>query len=261
MAARRRGRTGRPADGQHFLRSPRVAAEVVAAAGIESGELVLEIGAGSGRLTEALRGAGARVCAVELDPALADVLRHRFAHDPQVAVICGDALVVELPAAPHRVVGNLPFGISTAILRRLLDAASSPLTGADLIVQDGLARKRCSPRPCTMLSLSWAPWWRLSMDRRLPAGCFEPRPSVDAAVMAVRRRDPPLLSESRAGAYRAVLRRAFDRADGPLRRAVPIPPRAWKRLARERGLAFDARPQHLDVWDWVAVYEACGRSG
>ena len=172
-----------------------------------------------------------------------------------MTIVEGDALEVPFPNEAHRVVGNVPFHITTALLRRVLDDPRSACLGADVIVQDGLARKRCAMRPCTMLSLSWLPWWRLSIERLLPAGCFDPRPSVDAALLAVRRREPALLPVECDGSYRALLRRAFDRADRPVRSTVAPGP-AWKRVARDRGLAHDARPRQLDVWDWVALFEA-----
>jgi 23S rRNA (adenine-N6)-dimethyltransferase len=138
---------------------------VVAAAGVARSDLVVEVGAGTGRLTAPLAEAAGRVVAIELDPALAEGLRRRFAAHPLVAVVEGDALVVPFPEEPHRVAGNVPFHITTALLRAVLDDPGSPCLAADLIVQDGLARKRCAMRPCTMLSLSWLPWWRL--PRRL----------------------------------------------------------------------------------------------
>ncbi len=229
---------------------------MVAAAGVARSDLVVEIGAGTGRLTAPLADAAGRVLAIELDAGLAEGLRRRFSAHPIVTVVEGDALVVPFPDAPHRVVGNVPFHITTALLRRVLADPGSPCLAADLIVQDGLARKRCAMRPCTMLSLSWLPWWRLSVERLLPAGCFEPRPSVDAALLTARRRAPSLLPAEDAGAYRALLRRAFDRADRPVRRTAAPGAAAWKRIARERGLAYDARPRELDVWDWVALFEA-----
>jgi 23S rRNA (adenine-N6)-dimethyltransferase len=256
VVARGRGHNARLADGQHLLRSPRLAAEVVAAAGIARSDLVVEVGAGTGRLTAPLALAARAVVAIELDPLLADGLRRRFAQEPAVAVVEGDALLVPFPAEPHRVAGNVPFHITTALLRRVLDDPASPCAATDLIVQDGLARKRCAMRPCTMLSLSWLPWWRLSIERLLPAGSFEPRPSVDAAILAARRRDPALLPTDEASAYRALLRRAFDRADRPVRQTAGPGGAAWKRLTRDRGLPYDARPRQLDVWDWVALYGA-----
>jgi 23S rRNA (adenine-N6)-dimethyltransferase len=256
VAARGRGGRARLADGQHLLRSTRLAAEIVAAAGVVRSDLVFEVGAGTGRLTAPLAAAAGRVVAVELDPRLADGLRRRFRHEPRVTVVEGDALLVPLPRPSHRVVGNVPFGISTALLRRVLDDPGSGCLAADLVVQAGLARKRCAVRPCTLLSLSWLPWWRLTIERLLPAASFEPRPSVDAAILAARRREPALLPPESADAYRALLRRAFDRADTPVRLTAGPGRAAWKRLARDRGLPDDARPRQLDVWDWAALYGA-----
>jgi 23S rRNA (adenine-N6)-dimethyltransferase len=249
---------GRRADGQHFLRSQRIADELVVAACVRPDEVVLEIGAGSGRLTEPLRLVARRVIAVELDPVLAATLERRFARDDRVAVVHGDIMRVSLPSSPFRAVGNVPFGITTAILRRLLD--DRHLHRADLIVQHGLAHKRSSTRPATMLSLSWLPWWEISLDRHLPAACFEPPPSVDAALLVVRRRQAPLLDVASRDNYRTLLRSAFNHADRPVRHAVPLGSLEWKRLARGRGLPVDARPRQLDVWDWIALHDAARRA-
>lgn len=255
MAARARGHSDRLASGQHFLRSSRVAAELVAAACVHEDDLVVEIGAGFGRLTAPMACSGARVRAVELDPDLAGGLRRRFAGDTRVEVLEADVLALHLPETPFRAFGNLPFSHTSAILRRLLDDAASQLRRVDVIVEDGVARKCCSPRPCSMRSLGWLPWWRFELERHIPSSAFDPPPSVDAALLSVRRRHPALLDPASAERYRGLLHSTFQHAQVPLRRTLRMPPRTWKRLARERGLAVDARPQHLDVWDWLAVFE------
>jgi 23S rRNA (adenine-N6)-dimethyltransferase len=253
VAARGRGARAGPATGRHFLRSARLAGEIVAAADVRPGELVVEIGAGFGRLTAPLCLAGARVVAVELDPELAGSLRRRYARHG-LTVVGADILSLPLPTEPHRVLGNIPFAITTPILRRLLGDPRSPLEGADLIVQDGFARKRTSTRPTTMLSLGWLPWWRLHAERHLPAACFEPSPAVDAALLTIRPRRPALIDAGLVPAYRALLQTAFTRDARPVRRTAPVSPLTWKRFARERGLALDARPHQLDVWDWARLF-------
>ena len=253
MAARGRGARPQAGHGRHFLRSAGLASEIVASAGVRKGELVVEIGAGFGRLTAPLRRAGARVVAVELDPELAGSLRRRYGGD-HVRVVEADFLTLAPPAEPHRVVGNVPFAITTPILRRLLDDPASALTSADLIVSDGLVRKRAATRPSTLLALRWQPWWRLQAERHLPAACFDPKPRVDAGLLTIRPRRPALLPPQQAAAYRAFLEAGFTRDARPVRRALAVSPRTWKRFARTRGLSPDARPHDLDVWDWIALF-------
>ncbi len=227
----------------------------MAAAGVRPGEVVLEPGAGFGRLTAPLLAAGARVWAVELDPDLAERLRRRFA-GTAIEVVTGDALRTALPDQPYRVVGNLPFAVTTALLRRLLAAPAGPLQRIDGIVEHGLAVKRTRARPSTLLSATWGPWWRLELERVLPAAAFDPPPAVDAAVLVVRPRTTPLLDPAAAAAHAALVAAGYAVANRPLRDAGLVPPLIWKRFARDRGLRLDARPRDLDVWDWIAFARA-----
>jgi 23S rRNA (adenine-N6)-dimethyltransferase len=225
---------------------------------IGSSTHVVEIGAGTGRLTEALARRAGNVTAVEIDPLSADRLRRRFARDRHVHVIEGDFLQAPFPLDRFRAFGNIPFGITTPILRRLLDDPAVPMDRADLLVQFEAARKRASVWPTTLLTVGWLPWWELTLVRRIPARAFEPPPHVDAALLVVTRRASPLLAAARRPAYVALLRRAFERGSWPVRRSLrrDISEAAWRRLARERCLPTDAVPSHLDVFDWVDLYAA-----
>ncbi|HWH65043.1 MAG TPA: rRNA adenine N(6)-methyltransferase family protein, partial [Gaiellales bacterium] len=190
MSGVKRRHTQRLASGQHLLRSP-LADELAAAAGVAGGDLVVEIGAGTGRLTAPLAERAGHVIAIEVDPRLARQLRRRFQGDGRVTVVEADGLAAALPQSPFRVVSNLPFAITTPMLRRLLDGPGLPLRSADLVVQRGFAVKRCSPRPCTLLSAGWLPWWQLGVERVLPPDCFQPPPSVESAILSARRRPRP----------------------------------------------------------------------
>lgn len=233
---------------QNFLRSRRLADDIVRGLDVRPHELIVEIGAGDGRLTEPLARQARRVIAIELDPTLATALRARF------EVVEGDALAVPLPDTPFRVVGNVPFHRTTAILRRLLDDLDVPLRRADLIVQWEVAQKRAAVVPSTQLSAEWGPWWEFAIVRRLDRGAFEPRPGVDAALLRVVRREHELVPAVLAGDYRTFVGQAFARG---LRSVVSL--LMLKRAAAAAGFNRAAAPRELDVYQWAALFSATDR--
>jgi 23S rRNA (adenine-N6)-dimethyltransferase len=241
--AGRRARSAWPrrAASQHFLRSSGLAAELVRDAGIGPEDLVLDLGAGSGRLTAELARRAGRVVAVELDPRWAGTLRGRW---PNVDVVAGDATRVELPAEPFRVVANVPFDRTTAILRHLLDDPRTPLLRADLVVEWAVASKRASPWPSTLNGVLWGAWYAFGLSRRLPASAFDPPPGVDAGVLAIERRSRPLVEARAWTDYRAFVASGFRRG---LRSVAST--RALRRLDVAR-----RAPRELDAHQWAELY-------
>ena len=241
MAVRRASRA-RPARARsrHFLRTGALAAELVRDAGVGPDDLVVDLGAGGGRLTDPLARIARRVVAVELDPVLAARLRGRW---PNVDVIEGDARRVPLPREPFRVVANIPFDLTNELLRRLLDDPELPLERADLVVQWGVALKRAVPWPSTVNGVRWNAWYRFSIARRLPRECFDPPPAVDAGVLVVERRPTPLVPTSEAGRYAEFVARGFRHG------------------LRSVGIRRRVEPRELDAHQWAALYLSARGAG
>jgi 23S rRNA (adenine-N6)-dimethyltransferase len=150
------------------------ARRLVAEAGISAGDLVLDIGAGTGALTAPLVHAGARVVAVELHAGRARALRQRFDRDP-VTVVQTDAMDLRLPTRPFRVVANPPFASITSIMRRLL--GSRTLVRADLVVPRHVAAR-------------WSGRYEHSDIRTthwISRSMFHPAASDDAFVLVITR--------------------------------------------------------------------------
>jgi len=159
--------------GRHLLRSRRLAEAIVADAGVAAGDLVVDVGAGSGMLTGALLAAGARVVAIEPDRQLASRLR-RACRDARV--VEADALREPWPREPFRVVANLPFAFAAEICRSLLSDPQLPLRSADVIVEWDFAAKRARLWPSTAQTVLWSAWYELAVVRRTTS-----RPSLVAA--------------------------------------------------------------------------------
>jgi 23S rRNA (adenine-N6)-dimethyltransferase len=174
---------GPPRWGFHRL-SPSWARRIVQGAGIRPGDLVIDLGAGTGCLTSHLVEAGARVLAVELHPGRARQLRDRFG--PQVRVIQSDATTLQLPRRPFRVVANPPFASSAALLRRLV-AESSHLVRADVVVPAQTAARWANGRAGGAGHRPDLYAARIAM--RLPAQAFRPAAPLATSVLRLDRRD------------------------------------------------------------------------
>ena len=237
MAGRRAAaaRPSRPRS-RHFLRSRSLAAAIVAGADISASDLVVDIGAGTGRLTAELARVARRVVAIELDPRLARGLRGRW---PNVTVVEADALTVALPDEPFRVVANIPFAHTSDLLHRLLDDPGLPLERADLIVEWGVAVKRGLPAPSSVSGILWGAFHEFRVERKLPASAFDPPPGCDAGLLVITRRARPLIAASDLPAYRRFVADAFRRGH------------------RVRG----ALPRDLDAHQWAERYSRNAASG
>jgi len=233
----------------------------VADAGVARDDLVVDIGAGAGALTRALLDSGARVIALEPDPALASELRARF-RGCGVRVVEEDARTWTWPVEPFRVVANLPFAGSGAILAHLLRDPTTHLRCADLILQWEAARKHGAVWPTTLRGVYWGAWYELSVTGRLGASAFSPPPSVAAGVVRITRRADPRVDPTEHDAFWSFVAGAF-RKQRPLAAAPPgrLSQRELRRLAPVLGFDVTARPRDLDARQWAGLFAFARSAG
>ncbi len=245
----------RPELSQHFLRDAAVARAIVRRATFARGDLVIEAGAGDGLLTEALADAGLRVVAVEQDERLYQLLRRRFAHRPDVQCQRADFLAFPLPLTPYRVVANVPYAITAALVRKLLHAARPP-DETLLIVQREAAEKFAGTPRETQFSLLHKPWFEISIAGNVPRHAFVPPPRVASSLLRILHRATPLLGAGSAERYQAFVRDAFGRGAPEISRSLRryLTARQVRRLAQDLAFAPDGRLSQLTFDQWLGVF-------
>jgi 23S rRNA (adenine-N6)-dimethyltransferase len=245
---------GRHELGQNFLADRDVIDRMTELAAATRGPIV-ELGAGGGALTRQLARLGRPLTAVELDPRRAAALRRELG--AAAVVVQADVLRWPLPREPYVLVGNVPFHLTTAILRRALDA--DWWASAILLTQWEVARRRCGVGGASMLTVQSAPWYRFTLDRRVPARAFRPMPSVDGGVFRIDRRADPLIRTSERRDYRAWVGEVFQ---GPGRGLVqvlgrtsrPITAGIARGFLRERGIDPATPPSRIATEDWTELW-------
>ncbi|MCH1881867.1 23S ribosomal RNA methyltransferase Erm [Agrococcus sp. ARC_14] len=251
---------GRHELGQNFLVDRRVIAEVVERVAATRGP-ILEIGPGDGALTLPLARLGRPIRALETDPRRAAALAQRAPRGTRVEH--ADALAHRFEPSPHVVVSNLPFHITTALLRHLLDAPG--WTDAVLIAQWEVARRRAGVGGATQLTAQAAPWFEFALCRRIPRQAYRPMPQVDGGLFTVHRRAAPLVPRSEQRVYRAMVARVFQSPGAGLARILPaarvLPPAAAKRWLRERSHTAGGLPRDLGPSDWAELWHEHRRIG
>ncbi|MDT3442479.1 MULTISPECIES: 23S ribosomal RNA methyltransferase Erm [unclassified Pseudofrankia] len=238
--------------GQNHLTDRRVIARIVELIG-EAPMPIVEWAAGRGAVTRSLARLGRPVEAIEVDPR--SVARLRRAVAPHVVVSQGDILRHAPPRGPYDLVCNVPFHITTPVLRRLLT-----LNGwrrAVLLLQWEVARKRAGVGGATLLTAQWWPWYEFTLDRRVPSTSFNPRPSVDGGLLVVDRRPAPLVPPAERAAYQTFAAEVFHgrgRGIVNILRTRGLSGNALATWRRAHGIGDGHLPRDLDLGAWVDAY-------
>ncbi len=257
--------------GQHFLTDHKVAERIVAAADLSHTDLVLEIGAGRGALTVPLARRAGKVIAVEVDRRLFPSLREALQGLDNVRLVHGDILAQDIGALtghrPYKVVANLPYYITSAVLRHLLASRWRPSLlvvtvqreVAERIVAQPERRTRRAAR-MSLLAVSVQFYGQPRIVARVSAGSFSPPPRVDSAVLRVDVFDSLPWGEVDESKFFRVARAGFAQSRKQLRNALSaglsLPPTKVTAALRAAGIEPTRRAETLSIAEWVALSQA-----
>jgi 16S rRNA (adenine1518-N6/adenine1519-N6)-dimethyltransferase len=254
--------------GQHWLTDRRALSRIARAAELSDEETVMEVGAGTGLLTGLLTKRARRLIAVEVDEGLAYRLREWFASNDTVSVLERDVLdttpeemlVAGGGRVPYVVVGNLPYFIGTAIIRRFLEATVRPRRLIVTLQAEVAESIAAQPGRMSYLSVEVQTLASSRLLFYLPPRAFKPAPKVRSAVLRLDVLDTSEAEVDDREAFLTLVRAGFAAPRKRLRNSLAIglrvSPSAAAEVLADAGVDGDQRPAALSVVDWQAVYFA-----
>jgi 16S rRNA (adenine1518-N6/adenine1519-N6)-dimethyltransferase len=253
--------------GQNFLVDRRALERIIEAAELGPEDIVLEIGPGLGTLTRLLAAEAGRVVAIELDRRLVEILKQTLTDLPNVEIIHGnilelnpaDLLERQRGSFQYKVVANLPYYITSAILRHLLTAKVKPKLMVVTVQLEVARRITAEPGDMSLLAVSVQFYGRPRIVTRIKASAFYPSPQVDSAVIRIDVGDQPFVEVDDADSFFEVVRAGFTQRRKQLRNALSaelaLPASEVAQALSRVGVNPKRRAQTLSVEEWVRVWK------
>lgn len=230
---------------QHNLRGQDFIKELIGHTNIKPTDLVYDIGAGTGAITAALSQKAKFVVAIEFEPEAAKKLRQNIEGKyPNVDIIQGDFLKLELPNKPYKIFANIPFHLSSPIIHKITEDTNPP-SAAYLIVQKQFANKLLpnSDRFTGQLGMMIGPTFGVRIRRPLKRSDYTPPPAVDTVLIEIKKRDEPFIPLQKMEQYRAFVEGCFS--DPKIFAKTP---------KRKIGLPDGIKPSEMRLHQWVELF-------
>ncbi len=248
--------------GQHWLKDREVLAEIADLAELEPSDTVLEIGPGLGTLTSELLRRTDSVVAVEFDQELARKLPAQFP-GKNLRVITGDILTFNLASLPpgYKVVANIPYYITSKIVRFLMTAENKPSLAVLLTQKEVAERMAARPGDMSVLAISAQVAARVSLGPVVSAELFTPPPQVDSQVVVLKTRREPLVSPELEKDFYRIVKAGFSAKRKKLRSSLSgslhITKDELEDIVHKAGINPDDRAEDLSIEDWKRLMEVC----
>ncbi|KKS04563.1 MAG: dimethyladenosine transferase [Candidatus Nomurabacteria bacterium GW2011_GWC2_41_8] len=250
--------------GQNFLKSEPALRKIIEAGEIKSDDVILEIGPGKGKLTEKLLEKAGLVIAVEKDRELFEFLKIKFKKEIKantLILVCGDILnfntnAYSLKPSAYKVIANIPYNITGAILKKFLTAKNQPASMVLMVQHEVAKRILASDKKESILSISVKAYGEPKMIMKVPARYFSPAPKVDSAIIVIKNISRKIFKENEVAEDRfwKIVKTGFAHKRKKLSSNLKI-------LLKDKdygGIAFvnslgNKRAEDLSLLDWISL--------
>jgi len=241
---------------QNFLAKAHLVVSLLNESSISSDDIVYEIGPGTGMITKELAKRAKKVIAVEKDYNLYMKLQKKFELNNTIVLYHADFLKFKITESYYKVFANIPFNITSAVMRKIVYAANPPVE-AYLILQKEAAEKFVGTPKTTQFSVLIKPWFRLKVIRFFKRTDFSPVPHVDVVLLHIDKRTPPLVSQRDIPVYEKFIKCGFNawRKNLKMNYKDIFSYNQWKKLSRNLEFSIHAKPSELSFRQWRGLFE------
>lgn len=248
--------------GQNFLTDPQILSKISSAANLDPEDNILEIGPGLGALTKQLAPRVKRVVAVEIDERFIPILKDQIADYKNVELVLADILELEPAeyfASNYKVVANLPYYITGAILQHILSSNLKPLLMVLTVQQEVAERMAARPGQMSILSVTVQMYAHVEVLFTIKAGAFWPRPGVDSVVVLLSLYEKPVVEPVNEKAFLRLVKLGFSQKRKQLQknlRALGYSRKELMSSLAKAGIDGRRRAETLSVEEWLDVFQA-----
>lgn len=243
---------------QNFIKNKKLIAELAANSSIADNEVVFEIGAGSGSITQELLKIAKQVVAYEIDPNLCKKLQERFASNDNFELVCGDFLQADLPKSGYKIFSNPPFNLTSAVIKKLLLSQNPP--SESYIFMQLEAAKKFAGQPLdtknSQLASIFAPQFQFEIFYKFNSDDFYPKPRVSIVLLHICKRNKYLVSNLEIEKYRDFVTFAYNQTKPSLFKglAAAINKQELSNYFDKQKISTNCRPSSLNGDQWIHLF-------
>lgn len=245
--------------GQHWLKDKHSLEAMVEAAEVQSGDAVLEIGPGTGLLTDELLKAGAKVTALEFDHTLKQQLIFKYSSNKDIEVIEGDIRQFDFASLPDKfkIVANIPYYLTANLFRKLIDSPAKPQIASLLVQKEVAERVVAQPGKLSFVAVALQVFYDVSSGELVLAHLFEPPPKVDSQILILKLRQKPLIAEAELEEFLALVKAGFSQPRkkliSNLKNSLSVDSKKLESIFNETKLDHNIRAQELSLEQWKDI--------
>lgn len=246
--------------GQHWLKDKYSLQAMIESAEVKAGDDVLEIGPGTGLLTDELVAIGANITALEYDHTLAQQLLFKYASKKNVQVVEGDIRKFDFASLPanFKIVANIPYYLTANLFRKLIDSEKKPELASLLVQKEVAERASAEAGKLSFVAVALQVFYVTRAGEVVPAHLFEPPPKVDSQILVLQRRETPQIEVDKIEEFLSLVKAGFDQPRkkliSNLMREVKLDKEVVIKVFEELGIDSSARAQELSIEQWLRMF-------